>query len=503
MIAADSLKAPLRGVTVVAVLMLVNYFTLDRYPLSWIDEVMYADPAVNLASGYGFVSSAWGSQSFDEFWASNAPLYSLLLAGWLTAFDVEWLNVRGFSLIIAAVGALSFTSAVRNFNLVKRRDDLGYFLIALLTIFPFVYSYRIGRPDVLGMCLSALLLYSLSLPTSNLRKLFVIIFAASLIWTSLAVALFVTLQSGIVLLFYRRAFFRDLLLIAGGLVLGALSLAVFLLVNDAFIRFSMIAVGSGHTLPGQLGQLLVYGETRIFDKFLSLPGAYIGALFFFPYTMTLMLLATMVCTVASRPNRLQLMLLTSAFLIPLLLLVAGKYTWHYSWIHFSIMLVFLFSYADSIRASKLRVLAPVWLAVTCLLGLPWLIGYTLNDWKALDPQLLSEFVDKNVQSDDVLVADASVYFLARARGARVLTTNYGGGKGLPEVPDNQKASITKLIIPSDLLERMSIKFTGNWSKSASISMVQNKGFMGIRSGEFYELGRPTLTVYERRGKAFE
>ena len=85
----------------------------------------------------------------------------------------------------------------------------------------------------------------------------------------------------------------------------------------------------------------------------------------------------------------------------------------------------------------------------------------------------------------------------------MLTTNYGGGKGLPEVPDNQKASITKLIIPSDLLERMSIKFTGNWSKSASISMVQNKGFMGIRSGEFYELGRPTLTVYERRGKAFE
>ncbi|SVD30864.1 uncharacterized protein METZ01_LOCUS383718, partial [marine metagenome] len=63
-------------------IFILNIATATRYPVPWTDEVLYIDPAINLAEGNGFISTAWPSQSKEEFWASNSPLYPLLQAGW-------------------------------------------------------------------------------------------------------------------------------------------------------------------------------------------------------------------------------------------------------------------------------------------------------------------------------------------------------------------------------------------------------------------------------------
>src|ERR1700733_10639900 len=65
-----------------------------RYPFVWTDEVMYADPAVNLYLGHGFTSSAWYAQPADAFWAGNVPLHSALLYLWLKLFGFSILAVR-------------------------------------------------------------------------------------------------------------------------------------------------------------------------------------------------------------------------------------------------------------------------------------------------------------------------------------------------------------------------------------------------------------------------
>jgi hypothetical protein len=46
-----------------------NLATAERFPVPWVDEIMFADPAVNLLLGNGFTSSAWFGQRKDAFWA--------------------------------------------------------------------------------------------------------------------------------------------------------------------------------------------------------------------------------------------------------------------------------------------------------------------------------------------------------------------------------------------------------------------------------------------------
>lgn len=491
-----NLKLSLWLALVALAVLAVNLLHLDRYPLSWIDEVMYTDPAYNLATGQGFVSSAWGSQSVEEFWASNTPLYSLLLGGWLALLGPEWMNVRGFSLLLGIATATALTIATRNFGWIRKTEYQVSFFLLVLTIFPIVYSYRIARPDILGLCLSSLLLYFFSLPAGRLRYVCVLLTAACLPATSLAVALFAAIQGAGAFLFFRKKVFVDVLVLGTGLGVGAAALAFFYLVNDALLRFSMITVGSGHTLLGQLGQFVVYGDTRALEKLSSIPGSYLAVLFYFPLTMTLVLAATIFCAVSFRMNRIQVCILTSAFLTPLLLLIAGKYTWHYNWMHFSILLIFIFSLSDQF-AGTVRPVAWAWIAMLSALGLPWLTIHLATDWRTLSPSHLESFVEEHVDSDDVLVADPSIYYLARAKGASVFTPNYGGGRGLPEIPDHQRIAVTKIIVPEDLLERMAAKYGGSWQPTATFFMEPNSGFAGIRDGEFFELGRPSMTVYER------
>ncbi len=65
-------------VFLIVIFLLLNITTATLYPEPWVDEVLYIDPAINLAEGNGFNSSAWPSQSKDEFWSSNSPLYPIL-----------------------------------------------------------------------------------------------------------------------------------------------------------------------------------------------------------------------------------------------------------------------------------------------------------------------------------------------------------------------------------------------------------------------------------------
>src|SRR5436309_406192 len=63
----------------------VNLATAERSPVIWQDEVMFADPAVNLYFGHGFTTSAW-YQHRDTFFGGNSPLYSMTLYPWIRVF---------------------------------------------------------------------------------------------------------------------------------------------------------------------------------------------------------------------------------------------------------------------------------------------------------------------------------------------------------------------------------------------------------------------------------
>ena len=68
------------------------------------DEAAYADPALRWHDGLGFTSSAW-EQAPHQLWASNCPLYALVLAGWLTVTGLDSLwGLRAFSVLLYLAG---------------------------------------------------------------------------------------------------------------------------------------------------------------------------------------------------------------------------------------------------------------------------------------------------------------------------------------------------------------------------------------------------------------
>ena len=50
-----------------ALFLLANFGTATRYPAVWVDEIQFADPAVNLALHGRFTSTAWFVQTSEEF----------------------------------------------------------------------------------------------------------------------------------------------------------------------------------------------------------------------------------------------------------------------------------------------------------------------------------------------------------------------------------------------------------------------------------------------------
>ena len=61
----------------------VNLLTASWFPVPWVDEIMFADPAANLLLGNGFTSTAWFDQPRTEFWAGYPPLYQIFLYHWM------------------------------------------------------------------------------------------------------------------------------------------------------------------------------------------------------------------------------------------------------------------------------------------------------------------------------------------------------------------------------------------------------------------------------------
>ena len=137
------------------IIFILNITTVSHYPEPWVDEVMYIDPAINLAQGDGFTSSVWPSQSKDEFWASNSPLYSLLEAGWIKIFGFELIVTRVLSYIFGFISVIMISVGLENFNLVRSQTLRKNSIIFLLMLFPIAYAYRIARPDVVCLLLTS------------------------------------------------------------------------------------------------------------------------------------------------------------------------------------------------------------------------------------------------------------------------------------------------------------------------------------------------------------
>jgi hypothetical protein len=121
----------LNGIVFVAVV--VSYAGVA--PLPWVDEVSYADPFLNFASGRGYTSGAWDSQPYGAAWASNSPLYGLLAMPALSLFGPSIEVWRGFWGVVFGASVLLILGSAWALGLI--RTGLALLLAGLSLQFPY------------------------------------------------------------------------------------------------------------------------------------------------------------------------------------------------------------------------------------------------------------------------------------------------------------------------------------------------------------------------------
>src|ERR1700761_746338 len=85
-------------------LFAVNLATCTAYPTSWMDEIMFSDPAIHYVNGQGLTSTAWWGDR-EATWSGNVPLYTLALIPWFKLLGVSLVKLHAFNYLVSAITA--------------------------------------------------------------------------------------------------------------------------------------------------------------------------------------------------------------------------------------------------------------------------------------------------------------------------------------------------------------------------------------------------------------
>jgi len=421
-----------------AAFLLVNGLTLSRYPSVWVDEVQFADPAVSLASGEGFTSTAWFAQHSTQFWAGNVPLYSGLLSVWLRVFGISILAERSLNLVIFAAVVLLIWRWMRNSQTVT---SLTWRLIAvtlLLCGHAMVFSYRSGRYDALGMVLAALVLNLWQRPLWLVPVGLLIPFAGlQLIPAGLVLGVIVSVFGG------RPAAIRAATLTAG-IGIGAVCLRSFYMLNGAWEGFR-----ASTSAIGQMRQSIV-------EKLLSLPSDYVT-----DKSRVLVAIALLILLWSGRSmlqsatRRIAGFAIAALILLPAALHMAGKFPIYYGWMVFIPLVIALAHSAERLPVARYSVGALIVLAA--LAGLPLRMLGAVSNFSQRDPARVEAFVRQAVPQNTTVVADFKTYYALRSAGIRPLLPTY-----LHALTAAERESVETLLLRPEDVASARKELGGQW-----------------------------------------
>ncbi|MGB8356670.1 MAG: hypothetical protein WCD79_22420, partial [Chthoniobacteraceae bacterium] len=224
---------------VIVLFFLVNVFTMDSYSTVWMDEVLFTDPAANLYHGQGFTSTAWPTQTRQEFWSGNLPLHTMLLSQWFKIFGFGMKQTRIFGYLMWTLAVCVTCMGVRRLGVVENSNSLCWLAAFLFLGGCATFSYRTGRYDPLHFLLISICFYGFSIPEKKWR--YFVLFASSLLFLPAGSMLgpYSVMLAATLLAFTRTRYLRELLIIGCGVALGGAFLYLFYSSHgtwDAFLR---------------------------------------------------------------------------------------------------------------------------------------------------------------------------------------------------------------------------------------------------------------------------
>jgi hypothetical protein len=463
----------------ILVLFLINLMTISGFPIVWEDEVMQVDPAINFASGEGWRSRAWYSQSAQEFWAANNPLYPALLSGWVKAFGVSPAAVRSFNLFQLSLVTLVLLAAADMAGCLQSLLAKLTFVFALWCGGIMSFTYRGGRADITTMLVFACVAWaffrcrrSCGAPGSGNLLLFL---------SCMPIA-----SAGIQGLPYLAALAavawllcedvaKQLLAAFAGTVAGAIALLAAMFARGVLKVFLSNTFAAGYSLPGTVAQYLLIRDRAATQRLAAVWASMKPARIWHSMTLDGILAGALGVLVvlglraaAARKFRLRSAVCAGLLLsvaVPVFMTAAGRYADYYHWMSVAPVVLCAVAAAGEAGVSRrLSFFCLALLAVGAASGLPLDLYRNFRDGNARDYARVRALLRENTNGHDVIYGDPAGYYAAREQGVEFYSISYSGGRGYPAPLEAARFSVL-IVSPRDFAS-VQAKVGGSWKPSS-------------------------------------
>ncbi|HSY73863.1 MAG TPA: hypothetical protein VK810_00190, partial [Dongiaceae bacterium] len=434
----------------------LNLATGMRYPAVWSDEAMYSDPAIHFVLGKGFTSTAWYVQTGDKFWAGNTPLHALALIEWVRLFGLSPLAVRSINYFWFVAGTFFVWRFCVRAQLAKRMG-LRLLLIALLACDSGVsFSYRSGRPDMIGYCLCAAALWAATISSRSVRYISLVLLGFLFPWAGMQLLPFLALAAGLILIFFGRRAALNGVCAGIGAAIGLVGLYIFYqshgVWNDFMASVKLHASGEMSKVYGH-AQLNVIPEMLMRDR--SAP---------FLLLLTIILIWWCWKNRNAVSTKISLFALAAGFCIPVGMHLIGIFPIYYGWMAALPVTLAICHYLSlqPLASPWIKVIAFVLLSSAILVGLPMRLGVAALRLNEQPYSVADKFVANHLNSSDNVYIDYMVYYPAIRTANKIYMLRYFQNVMTPE----EKHSLTALVIRPEEITSLTNALGADWKLTA-------------------------------------
>lgn len=380
------------GIALSALFFLINIMTLNWYPLPWVDEVLFSDTPINVVLTGKWFSTAWRY--------TYSPLHAFLLIPWIWCFGISHTAVTSLNIVIAFLLCILMLQSLINAKIIKSIWSLIIFLSMFWGASTISWIFRMGRPDVLAMLFSFLVVVEILNIIQFNKKKYIRLFLFSLLLftssiSSLPFILFLLLVLFISQTQYRNILLQQAMTFATACLFGFFLISAFYWFHDCLLIYLARFITSSATITGENPFL-----TRIIDAYqinkealtLSIVNIFVITLFIYKKRFAF--------------KSINVIFLFSCLLIPLIMTLAGRFPVYYSWLFFLPTLVLTISLFDD-APYYIKILISLITTFIFISGLP----YSLSKADKFNIARINHFISNQpITSNSIVISDYIPYY---------------------------------------------------------------------------------------------
>jgi hypothetical protein len=184
-----------------------------------------------------------------------------------------------------------------------------------------------------------------------------------------------------------------------------------------------------------------------------------------------------------------------AVLIPLAMLLAGRYVGYYTWmatIPIAIAFVGTAERAIATLPGRFTVGAVAVLSVASMMqGFPLRVADDLQRFGPTGRGNIEQLCRDQLRDGDVVFGAQAIYFPVKQRKLGYFAITYSGGRGHPEMSDAERASVTTIIVPESEVAEAKSKVKGEWTEVARYPVNIDKNSAESKPTDFVVFRRRT------------